>query len=289
MRREYRDPHRGLPDLPGLSRRLPALPAVRVGDHSPGARPEDPHQLQPAFWSGGQRLQVRVHSLSLSPTSHLPLSHLPPLLCSLSLAFSSQSCLDTVWNSATYWWRSTTSAPRERWRYKGGGGRYGDRSCWQLLQRIWGVLVGFCNSYLISREERVSAPGPLAGFEKREQRLSNWWSSVCSSPGKWCLLFIWRQSLPVCIWKEENRVRSARFFRSVCRSRSRRVWSNCWKRCCQKVRGCRRKTQAWAEAVVRFFSPWVDWSAAVSCFMIEIRCVLWEMMKICCFSLSSMT
>lgn len=38
---------------------------------------------------------------------------------------------------------------------------------------LGGFLVGFCNSYLISREERVSAPGPLAGFERRERRLSN--------------------------------------------------------------------------------------------------------------------
>ncbi|KAK5889499.1 hypothetical protein CesoFtcFv8_015498 [Champsocephalus esox] len=46
---DYRDPHPGLPDLPRISRRVPALPAVRVGDLSPGARAEDPHQLQSAF------------------------------------------------------------------------------------------------------------------------------------------------------------------------------------------------------------------------------------------------
>lgn len=81
MRGDHRDPHRGLPDLPGLPRRLPALPAVRVGDHGPGARSEDPHQLQPALRSGGQRLQVRVHSLSLSLCLTLSLYGYKVFLC----------------------------------------------------------------------------------------------------------------------------------------------------------------------------------------------------------------
>lgn len=119
---DYRDPHRGLPDLPGLSQRLPALPAVRVGDNSPWTRAEDSHQLQSAFRSGGQRLQVRVHpslSLSLSPPT-------PRLL-------SPRSCPDTVWNSATYWSKSSASARSEP-EVEGRG------SC-QLLQMKWGLTI----------------------------------------------------------------------------------------------------------------------------------------------------
>lgn len=82
MRGGHRDPRRGLPHLPGVSRCLPALPAVRVGDNGPGVRSEDPHQLQSAFWSGRQRLQVRNHSI---PPLSLPLA--------LPLALSPQPIL----------------------------------------------------------------------------------------------------------------------------------------------------------------------------------------------------
>lgn len=132
MRGEHRDSHPGLPDLPGLSRRIPALPAVRVGDNSPWARSEDPHQLQSAFWSGGPRLQVRVHS----PLPHSLSPLLPP-----SFALSPQSCPDTVWNSAPYWSRSSTSALRDP----------EDMRLLAVASEEMG-FDGFCNSYLIRRE-----------------------------------------------------------------------------------------------------------------------------------------
>ncbi len=170
MRGEYRDTHRGLPDLPGLSRRLPALAAVRVGDNCPWGRSEDPHQLQPAFWSGGQRLQVRVHSsLSLSSPS-------PTLLCALlNPAWIQCETLPPIGQ------RVYTAAPREL-----------EVQGWDMAQRLLAITLeemgfdGFCNSYLIRREGVLWHVSVLGVFGRNlEEKLDMhqlfyWLSSVCS-------------------------------------------------------------------------------------------------------------
>lgn len=42
---------------------VPAAPELRVGDHSPGTHPAHRAELQPPFWAGEARLQVRDHRL----------------------------------------------------------------------------------------------------------------------------------------------------------------------------------------------------------------------------------
>lgn len=198
MRREYRDKHRGLPDLPGLSQRLPALPAVCVGDNSPRTGSEDPHQLQSAFWSGGQRLQVRVHSsFSLSLLSFLP----PSLtLSSILPGYSVKLCHLLV--KELYICSQGT-----------GGGVWG----WDMALRLLAItseemgFVGFCNSYLIRREGVLwhLSLAWVFGRDLEENKPSKaqcapafyWWefSLLIAGVEKCCLLFIWRLSLPVCI------------------------------------------------------------------------------------------
>lgn len=60
MWRQHQNLNRQLPHFARIPHVLSPFSEMRVGDLGAWSSPADPHQLQPAFWSGGQGVQVRA-------------------------------------------------------------------------------------------------------------------------------------------------------------------------------------------------------------------------------------
>lgn len=77
MWRDYKNWKPGVPYISRLPAFLPPKWEVCMADPSSGALPKNHDQLQPALWSGGQRMQVSWRSLNRAPQHHLVVMSVP--------------------------------------------------------------------------------------------------------------------------------------------------------------------------------------------------------------------